>query len=194
VIKKPSGKSIVSVNRKKSRELKLSKFPKQKLGKSLDQVKERLGSIDLSEKLATRLQCGHEEMILSFTKEFDTKAGINSLTKNKGIPLIMLKKRGCPEEFFVSHYFFATPSKKKNEIDIQGVRPNGTITYSGTLMLGKEDSVCTLKGVKNIYDAAIDVEVVINHEEQYIKANKAISDTSIDRKSNPYRIPKPATG
>jgi hypothetical protein len=187
----PSARKLIQVNPKTAVRLETRMANPRKLKAALESAQVQLPAIKLAKSGMAQIFCRHEEFLMVFNENFRDAKAFESLKKEKGIPMLLLRKRECPDEYFLTHYFFTHPSEK-GEIILSGVRPGGTITYSGIVKVTKDHFNFSFKTVNNLYFAGLQMSGEFNYELQNFGFTEALSDMTIDRKKNPMKIPKKA--
>lgn len=192
LIKTPSAKSLLKVDEKKAVKLEMKMAHPKKIEPAIKQAQSQFPALKLSSQGVAQIHCRTDEFLLVFNESFQDQKDFQTLSRSNAIPMTMLKKRECPDEYFLSHYFFTQPSEKKGELILTGVRPGGTITYSGKVIIDKGSFMFSFKTVKNPYVAGLEMTGEYDYETQSFKFTKALSDITIDRKLVPKKIPKKA--
>jgi hypothetical protein len=192
LIKAPSPKNLLKVDEKKAVKLEMKMAYSRKIDPAIKQAQLQLPALKLSSQGVAQIHCRTDEFLLAFNESFQAQKDFQSLTKANAIPMIMLKKRECPDEYFLHHYFFTQPSDKKGELLLTGVRPGGTITYSGNVVIEKDSFSFSFKTVKNPYVAGLELSGQYDFKTQSFTFSKALSETTIDRELIPKKIPRKA--
>ena len=190
-LKQPAPTEILKMDARKAKRIGVRMANIRKMTDELNKSELPLLGLNVTAEGATQLNCQNEELLFTFNEQFKSGKDLTSMTKEKGIPFVLLKRRDCPEEYVLSHYFFTQPSKKKNEVIVTGVRPGGTVTYTGVINLGKKNFKLSLKTIKNQYSAAIQVDATYDYDMKEFNVDEALSSAVIDRKI-PKKIPRKA--
>lgn len=192
LIKAPSPRNLIKVDEKKAIKLDLKMAYSRKIDPAIKQAQSQLPALMLSSESVAQIHCRTDEFLLVFNENFLVQKDFQTLDRSNAIPMTMLRKRDCPEEYFLSHYFFTQPTDKKGELLLTGVRPGGTVTYSGNVVMEKDAFSFSFKTVKNPYVAGLELTGRYDFSTKSFSFSKAVSETTINRVLVPKKIPRKA--
>lgn len=150
-------------------------------------------AVPLAEEGAVKLACRTTELLLVFTNEFQQARTLETLSERSAVPMVLIKNNLSLGHYFLDHYFFTHPSKKRDEVILLGTRPKGELTFVGRIQILKNELTFKLNSVDSRYAPAIEVEGRYHPDKRSWEFTRALTSTRIAAKKNVARTPRRAS-
>lgn len=188
----PSSNRIIPLNARKTTQIETGTARIRHPETLLAETQKHVAGLALTFDGAAEIHCRDDQFLLTFNQDFNDRRQLQSMKEGNALPLVLLRKRHCPDHYYVNHYFFTHPSRRGNFLTLIGARPGGTLTYFGQAKVEEDHFSFSFQAVQNRYVAGLQMEGRYDFDARQFSFSRAESNIDIDREKNPLQIPKEA--
>jgi hypothetical protein len=139
-------------------------------------------SVPLSLQGALQLRCGANEFLV-----LPQQAVADPGARNAVVAVVL--KRAQSLGYFALHLYILSHPRDERTLAVSGVRPDGTVTHAGEMLLGAREHPFRIRALDTPYGPPVDIQGHIDFAPQRIVLTKALVNRRLSRSQRRGQVP-----
>jgi hypothetical protein len=142
----------------------------------LSDLNMRQPGIEIASGGVVQVLCARSCLWLARNTQLNGRKTIKSLTARCAVPMVILKRRDCPDGLHVDTYVLTHPGER-GTLKIFGMRPSGIVTHFGTANVSDDAVEFELKALNTSHAYALDLNGRYRATDRKIEFKRSRLDT-----------------